>query len=79
MELTGLILGKNFLFEDFKAHFTTLFKDEEVNERLSLILEHRKFSINAMGEQPKILLDDWIDANDTLSQKKGWRLCHTTP
>lgn len=43
-----------------KEYLDNLFKNEEASERLSLILEHRNFTINVLGENPKLFLNDWI-------------------
>jgi len=60
MKFSGDILGRNFLIDDFKEHFTKLFQKEEVYERLSLILGHRDSIFNILGDKPKVFFDDWI-------------------
>lgn len=55
------ILGRNFLIDDYKIHFTNLFEKEEVHERLSLILGHKDNILNILGDKPKLFFDDWID------------------
>ncbi len=55
------ILGRNFLINNFEAHFTNLFKQEEVNERLSLIFGHKDNVLNILGGKPKLFFDDWIN------------------
>lgn len=64
IEFIGHILTRNFMSEDIKAHLENLFAKEEVNERLTLIWQHRKFSINVNGNEPKITLNDWINESD---------------
>lgn len=58
--LVSQILATNFIINDPEAHLENLFKKEEIIERLSLIFEHRKFTINILGTNPKLFLNDWI-------------------
>jgi hypothetical protein len=60
LELLSHIMATQFLFQDYQDYLTHLFKNEEVRERLALILEHRKFSTNVLGVDPKLTLKDWI-------------------
>lgn len=60
ISLFAEIVGKNFFFKDAKAHLKKLFEEEEVSERLGLLLEHRKFSRNVLGDSPKFFLSDWV-------------------
>lgn len=67
LELTSLIIGRNFVMKDAKGYLETLFKKEELHERQSLIFEHHKFITNILGENPKIFLEDWY-AGKTLKE-----------
>jgi hypothetical protein len=66
----GEIVGKNFFFNDAKTHLKKLFEEEEVSERLGLLLEHRRFSISVLGVSPKFFLSDWMIANSELPNKR---------
>lgn len=59
LDLAGEVIGKNFVMEDAKLYFENLFKTEEINERLSFVLEHRRFVGFVLGKDPKIFFDDW--------------------
>ena len=59
MELTGHILAANFFMEDPHKLLVNLFKNEELNERLTFIFEHRNFTLNVLGDVPKLFFDDW--------------------
>lgn len=54
------ILEKNFFIPNPKNYIDNLFKKEEVNERLSIILDHKNFINNILGNKPKYLFNDWI-------------------
>lgn len=58
-EILPQIIGNNYVFKDYKAFFTNLYKNDEVNERLSIILEHRNFLTNILTAKPKFFLEDW--------------------
>lgn len=53
------ILVKHFIAKDIEHFVSNLFKKEEIHERLSLIIEHRNFIINLLGEAPKLLFYEW--------------------
>src|SRR5690606_24325917 len=42
-ELIPLIIGSNYMFKDYKEFFDNLYKNDEVHERLTLIIEHKNF------------------------------------
>ncbi|WMX16552.1 hypothetical protein [Aureispira sp. CCB-E] len=63
-ELISLIIGRNYLFKDYKAFFENLYKNDEVHERLALIIEHEKFLINILTSEPKFFLKNWIKENN---------------
>lgn len=54
------ILVNHFIAKDIEHFVSNLFKKEEIHERLSLIIEHRNFIINLLGEAPKLLFHEWI-------------------
>lgn len=58
--LIAQLLPKNFHIHDAENFLRNLFEKDEVHERQSLIIEHRKFIINVFGNDPKIFLADWI-------------------
>lgn len=58
-EILPQIIGNNYVFEDYKDFFINLYKNDEVNERLSIILEHRSFLTNILTAKPKLFLEDW--------------------
>ncbi|MEQ8192768.1 MAG: hypothetical protein ABRQ39_32700, partial [Candidatus Eremiobacterota bacterium] len=62
MEFTITILVNHFYFYIDKPleYIKGLFEKEELHERLSLILNHRDFTINILGENPKFFIENWI-------------------
>lgn len=64
-ELTPLIIGNNYLFKDYKHFFENLYNNDEVHERLSLIIEHKNFLTNILTSEPKFFLENWIKENNT--------------
>jgi hypothetical protein len=52
----------HFYAEDLEQHMKTIFKKEEVQERLFLIIEHRNFMFNLFGSSSKLFFQDWIKA-----------------
>src|SRR5690606_33762335 len=52
-------MGKNFLFANYESFFENLYKNDEVHERLSIILNHSDFLTNILTNNPKIFLNDW--------------------
>lgn len=72
MELTGQILTKHFFIKNPANYLENLFKKEELNERLSFIFEHRNFTINVLGNDPKLFFDDWykIDSYKEYKSKR---------
>lgn len=61
IEFTIHILVNNFFIDKPLEYIENLFKEEELNERLSLIFEHRNFTHNILGDDLKLFLDDWLD------------------
>lgn len=55
------IISYHFIGKDMKAYLRNLFEKEEVQERVSIINEHRKFIGNILGNKPKLFYDNWID------------------
>ncbi len=58
-EILPQIIGNNYVFKDYKDFFTNLYRNDEVHERLSLIIEHRNFLTNILTAKPKFFLEDW--------------------
>jgi len=63
--LVPLIIGNNYLFKDYRDFFENLYKNDEVHERLSLIIEHKNFLTNILTSEPKFFLENWIKENNT--------------
>lgn len=59
LNLVTDILVKHFIAKDIDHFVSNLFEKEEVHERLSLIIEHRNFMINLLGNAPKLFFSDW--------------------
>jgi hypothetical protein len=57
------ILVKNFFIvgDSLETYLGNLFENELLNERLSFILQHKKFLYGVLGASPKILADNWLD------------------
>ncbi|MFW9879784.1 MAG: hypothetical protein ACFFG0_42460, partial [Candidatus Thorarchaeota archaeon] len=62
MELISHILTSNFFIKETQKLLDKLFKNEEINERLTFIYEHRNFTINVLGNDPKLFFNKWINA-----------------
>lgn len=60
IEITAKILVKNFIFKEAKEYLKNLFQKDELHERQSFIMEHRKFFTSIFGNTPKIFLEDWV-------------------
>ena len=60
LEFITDILVRHFIAKDIKQYVANLFKKEEIQERLSLIIEHRNFTFNLLGDTPKLFFDDWF-------------------
>ena len=60
LKLVTDILVKHFIAKDIEHFVSNLFKKEEIQERLSLIIEHRNFMINLLGNAPKLFFYEWI-------------------
>lgn len=58
-ELLPQVIGGNYMFRDAKQFFENLYKKDEVNERLSIIVEHYNFITNVITNKPKLFLEDW--------------------
>lgn len=61
LEFISNLLAVNFFIDKPKEYLENLFKNEELHERLSLIFEHRNFTVNILGDNPKLFLSDWIE------------------
>lgn len=67
------ILVKHFIAKDIEHFVSNLFKKEEIHERLSLIIEHRNFIINLLGETPKLFFYEWkkhVHPKEYISKRK---------
>ena len=53
----------HFLPDDPKEYIKRLFEKEEINERLSILLNHKIFLKNILGENPKLTISDWITSH----------------
>ncbi len=61
LKFISSLLSKNFIIKNSREYLENLFKNEELHERLSFIFEHRKFTINVLGENAKFFLNNWIN------------------
>ena len=59
------IIGNNFFTNNILEHLENLFMQEELHERLAFVYEHRNFTINVLGENPRLFFSDW--SNDKKS------------
>ncbi|KAB1159468.1 hypothetical protein F7018_03915 [Tenacibaculum aiptasiae] len=64
-EFLPLIIGKNYLFKDYNKFFENLYKNDEVNERLSLIFRHKNSLTNILTSKPKFFLKNWKNEKTT--------------
>jgi hypothetical protein len=65
IEFSSRIIGSNFFTHNILEYLENLFKQEELHERLTFVYEHRNFTINVLGEKPKLFFSDW--SNDKKS------------
>lgn len=65
-ELVIHVIGNNYILKDYKTFFENLYKNDEVQERLALILEHRNFLTNILTSKPKYFFRDW--KNDSIKE-----------
>ena len=73
LKLITDILVKHFIAKDIEHFVSNLFKKEEIHERLSLIIEHRNFIINLLGEAPKLFFYEWkkyVNPKEYISKRK---------
>lgn len=63
LNFSSKILGKNFIFKAAKEYLEKLYKNEELHERQSIIIEHEKFLKSIFGDNPKIFISDWASDN----------------
>lgn len=59
-EFSAHILIHNFYINDPNSFIENLFMKEEINERLSIIINHRKFLQYILGDNLKFYLKDWF-------------------
>ncbi len=59
IDLNSRIIASNFFTDDAGGYFKNLYKNESINERLAFVYEHRNFSINLLGDNPKLLFKNW--------------------
>ena len=65
LSLVSRILARNFLIKDVEEFLTDLFKNQEVNERLSVLLNHKAFLSKVLGDSPRLRLEDWTSNSET--------------
>lgn len=63
MHLIIQLCTYHFLTDDPKEYIQRLFEKEEINERLSILLNHKIFLKNVLGENPKLTFSDWITSH----------------
>ena len=59
ISLTVDIIVHNFIVKEDIKYFKKLFEEEELNERMSLILYHSKYVYELLGDSPKFTINDW--------------------
>ncbi len=64
LNLVSRILARNFLIKDVEEFLTDLFKNQEVNERLSVLINHKAFLSNVLGDSPRLTFDDWTNYDE---------------
>lgn len=64
------VLAENFFINDIQTHLKNLFENEELNQRLTFTFEHRNFTINALGDSPKLFYSSWIQHAKKFELKK---------
>ena len=60
-ELLSNIIGKNFYLNDIEEYLNKMFINEEVAERQAHVFEHSNFTKHIIGNNPKIILKDWVN------------------
>jgi hypothetical protein len=63
LEFVVDLLRKNFFLanKNIETYLENLFESEDLNERVSLIFNHRKLTLNTLGHDPKLFINDWIE------------------
>lgn len=69
VDFSSRIIANNFFSNDTLGHFENLFKHEELHERLAFVYEHRNFTKNVFGDNPKLFLNDWSNDKKAYSLK----------
>jgi len=73
-ELVDSIFSKTFILKnDEQNFFKKIFKREEVQERLSIVIQHKNTTLNLLSNTPKLFLNDWLKAKSPkryISQRK---------
>lgn len=64
IELITHIVAHNFHSEEPLQYIENLFKNEEINDRISFVFNHRSFSNNVLGDKPKLFANDWIEGKN---------------
>jgi len=71
VELTSQVLANNFITNDIEQYLKHLYENEELNERLAFVYEHRNFSKNILGDNPKLFYEDWTGNAKNYELKLG--------
>jgi len=71
VELTSRILANNFMTDDIKGYLENLYKNEELNERLAFVYEHRNFTINILGDNPRLFFEEWTKGAKDYKKKES--------
>ena len=67
--ISGL-LSNSFIVDIPDKYLENLFKNEELSERLSIIYNHRDFTTNILGDNPKLFFDNWTHNAKTHPPKR---------
>lgn len=71
IDFSSRIIGNNFFTDNILEHLENLFKHEELHERLAFVYEHRNFTINVLGENPRLFFSDWSKDKKSYSLREN--------
>lgn len=73
LELTVLLIGKNFMFKNHKDYLNKIFENEEVLERIAIVFNHKGFVDDIFTAESKVFLEDWNKIDFKEFPLKVWR------
>lgn len=60
----SMLLHQNFHFDKLTERIENLFKEEEIDQRMALLFEHRKFVGQVLGKDPKLFYKDFVQGKE---------------